>query len=73
MVEKDKVRVVRLQARPRAKSGPHDVHLADVGTVLLVIKDGHGTVVRYIVESHKPDGALAWVADFVGEELERLA
>lgn len=73
MVEKEKVRVVRLQARPRAKSGPKDVHLADVGTVLLVVRDGHGAVVRYILESHKSDGALAWVADFDGEELERLA
>jgi hypothetical protein len=43
-----------------------------MGTILLVIKDRTGNVVRFIVESHRQDGTLAWVADFVADEIEEV-
>jgi hypothetical protein len=70
MSEKDPVRIVNLQSRPRAKSGPQEPQVGQMGTILLVIKDRAGNVVRFIVESHRPDGTLAWVADFVADEIE---
>jgi hypothetical protein len=43
-----------------------------MGAVLLVIKDRAGNVIRYIVEGYRQDGTLAWVADFVADEIEAV-
>lgn len=69
MIENLRVRVVQLQSRPRVKSGPQEPRVGDEGTILLVVRDKSGNSVRFIVECNKPDGALAWVADFVAEEI----
>jgi len=70
VVEGDRVRIVKLAKRLRAKVGPGAPQAGQVGTIRYVVHDSQGNLSGYIVEHVRPNGAFAWTADFMADEVE---
>ena len=70
MKEGDRVRVVKISKRTRAKVGPSILRVGDVGTIRYVVRDSRRLLSGYVVDCVKQGGGLAWTADFTLDEVE---
>lgn len=70
MNQGDRVRIVKMSARPRAKVGASNPRIGDVGTVRFAVKNRLQEPCAYWVACARPDGTAAWVADFTADEVE---
>jgi hypothetical protein len=72
MTQGDKVRVVKLTPRPRAKVGPDVPKVGEMGVIQIVVNDSQNRLSRYIVEHTRPNGVFGWSADFTVVEIEQV-
>jgi len=70
MNQGDRVRIVKVSDRARAKIGLANPRVGDIGIIRCALKDSWQQQSGYLVDCARPDGSSVWMADFTADEVE---